>query len=211
MQKGGPFGSVTFHHDNGDHTKGLDLASLLSEYEPGTQVYYCGPAGFMEACARALEHWPKAAVHFEYFKAPTAPAGAEVEKNQGLSTDEFDVFVASTGQTVHVEPHQTITEALADAGVAIDTSCVSGLCGTCRVRYLSGEPDHRDYILSDEEKKSYLTPCVSRCLSGPMVLISETPADLVQYWPKAAGQCRHWLLRSPGNASQPPRPSASRR
>ena len=99
-----------------------------------------------------------------------APIESEVEKSQGSSTDEFDVVVASTGRTVHVEPHQTITEALADAGVVIDTSCLSGLCGTCRVRYLSGEPEHRDYILSDEEKKSYLTPCVSRCLSGPLVL-----------------------------------------
>jgi ferredoxin-NADP reductase len=163
-------GAVIFHHDNGDHTNGLDLSSLFSECPPGAQVYYCGPAGFMDACARALEHWPEASVHCEHFKAPIAPASPAAEENPQSGADEFDLVIAGSGQTIHVAANQSIVEALADAGVSVDTSCVSGLCGSCKVHYLSGEPDHRDFILSDEEKRSYLTTCVSRCRSGPLVL-----------------------------------------
>ncbi len=42
------------------------------------------------------------------------------------------------------------------AGVAIETSCRAGLCGTCKVRYLSGEVEHSDCILGDDEKSTYL-------------------------------------------------------
>jgi hypothetical protein len=126
--------------------------------------------GFMEACAGALEHWPQAAGHFEYFKVPTAPTETGTERDRRSNTDEFDVVVASTGQTVHVGPHRTIMEALADAGGVIDTFSMSGLSGTCKVRRLSVQSDHRGSILSDEGKKSHLTPCVSRCLSGLPVL-----------------------------------------
>ncbi|XOT97886.1 2Fe-2S iron-sulfur cluster-binding protein, partial [Alcaligenes pakistanensis] len=52
----------------------------------------------------------------------------------------------------------------------IATSCVSGLCGTCRVNYLQGEVDHQDYILSPDEQSHCLTACVSRARSGVLVL-----------------------------------------
>ena len=43
-----------FHFDSGDPSKGLDIAQLLrNKAQDGTHVYYCGPAGFMRACADA--------------------------------------------------------------------------------------------------------------------------------------------------------------
>ena len=65
---------------------------------------------------------------------------------------------------------RSIAAVLAQAGVPIETSCEAGLCATCKIRYLDGDVDHRDYILSDEEHGQWLTACVSRATSGVLVL-----------------------------------------
>jgi ferredoxin-NADP reductase len=169
MQFGRP-NAVRFHHDGGNPANGLDIAALLAASEEGTQLYYCGPPGFMKACANATRHWPKGSVHFEHFKAPVPVLPASKTEEERSGPDEFDVEIASTGQTIHVSAGQSIVEALADVGIEVETSCLSGLCGACKVRYLAGEPDHRDFILNDDEKESCLTTCVSRCRTGPLVL-----------------------------------------
>src|SRR5207247_9135671 len=38
-------GRVVFHYDGGDPARGLDIAALLREPQPGTHLYYSGPAG----------------------------------------------------------------------------------------------------------------------------------------------------------------------
>jgi ferredoxin-NADP reductase len=67
-------GRVLFHHDGGDPTKGLDIATTLREWRLGTHLYYCGPAGMMAAAAEASQHWPPGTVHCEYFAGPNAVA-----------------------------------------------------------------------------------------------------------------------------------------
>ncbi|MGF6411616.1 PDR/VanB family oxidoreductase [Paraburkholderia sp. MM5482-R1] len=160
-------GHLYYHFDGGDPAAGLDIERLLSKPSHGAHIYYCGPGGFMKACAAATAHWPAGTVHFEHFKAPERPAvpatGEEI-------SECFDVRIASTGQTIRVRPGQPITDALQEAGVAIETSCCAGLCATCKVRYLEGEVDHNDFILGDDEKTEYLTPCVSRAVSKLLVL-----------------------------------------
>jgi vanillate O-demethylase ferredoxin subunit len=160
-------GRLHYHFDGGDPAAGLDIGRLLSKPSHGTHVYYCGPGGFMKACAAATAHWPVGTVHFEHFKAPEraadVPTGDDAE-------DGFDVRIASTGQTIRVSPGQPITDALQEAGVAIETSCCAGLCATCKVRYLEGEVDHNDFILGEDERREYLTPCVSRAIGKLLVL-----------------------------------------
>ena len=159
-------GKLKFHFDNGEPSKGLDLKRLLSETAPGVHVYYCGPGGFMKACAAATGHWTPGTVHFEHFKAPERAVGETVAAAVG----EFIVKISSTGQQIPVSGDQSIADALEEAGVAIETSCRAGLCGTCKVRYLSGEVEHNDCILGEDEKREYLTCCVSRASSRELVL-----------------------------------------
>jgi vanillate O-demethylase ferredoxin subunit len=66
----------------------------------------------------------------------------------------------------------TVVAALAQAGVEVPTSCEQGVCGTCLTRVLSGEPDHRDVYLLDEEKAAndQFLPCCSRSKSPMLVL-----------------------------------------
>jgi vanillate O-demethylase ferredoxin subunit len=59
---------------------------------------------------------------------------------------------------------KSVVEVLARHGIEIPTSCEQGICGTCITGVLSGVIDHRDFVLSDEEKARHdqFTPCCSR-------------------------------------------------
>ena len=159
-----PADRLHLHLDGGDPAKGLDIAALLAAPAPGTHVYFCGPGGFMKACAAAAEHWPAGTVHSEHFKAP------EREKPAGAVDGSFEVKLARSGITVQVAPDQSIVRAIELAGQRVPTSCLSGLCGACKVDVLEGEVDHQDFILSDEEKRTCMTVCVSRAKSACLVL-----------------------------------------
>lgn len=154
-------GHLTMHFDGGKAGAGLDLCALLKTQIEGTHLYYCGPAGFMDACARATSHWPTGSVHFEHFKAPAMSDSTDTAADP--NTDDFQVQIASTGDVLQVPESKSIVDVLRQAGIAIETSCEAGLCGTCKVRFLSGDVDHRDFILSDAEHRDHLTVCVSRC------------------------------------------------
>jgi ferredoxin-NADP reductase len=160
-------GRLHLHFDGGDPAAGLDIRGLLHEPGEGEHVYYCGPGGFMKACAEASGHWPSGTVHFEHFKAPERSPGDQAAND---SLDSFTVRIASTGQEIEVSKEESIADALALAGVPMETSCCAGLCGTCKVRYLEGEVEHNDCILSDDEKTEYMTACVSRATSKVLVL-----------------------------------------
>lgn len=158
-------GKLKVHWDQGNPEQGLNLPGLLAKVPEGTHVYYCGPSGFMQACQQASAHWPQECVHYEHFKAPVSEKGMTTHTNE-----EYSVRIASTGQLITVSSNEPLTESLQKAGITIPTSCVSGLCGTCTVRYLEGEVDHQDYILGSDEQKQFLTACVSHAKTELLVL-----------------------------------------
>ncbi len=82
----------------------------------------------------------------------------------------FQVKIASTGAVFDVPNDKSIVKVLEENGVPVSISCNAGLCSTCKTRYLEGEPEHKDLILSRNEQESYLTPCVSRA-KGPMLVL----------------------------------------
>ncbi len=158
-----PPGRLHLHFDGGDPARGLDLQALLKDHAEGTHVYYCGPGGFMQACEAACAHWPQGHVHCEHFKAPQAAASDNPD-------DGFEVRLVRSGATIQVGPDQTIVRAIELSGRRVPTSCLSGLCGACKVDYVDGEVDHRDYILDESERARCLTVCVSRARSKTLSL-----------------------------------------
>jgi ferredoxin-NADP reductase len=154
---------VRLHHDGGIPGRGLDVVALLATVTPGTHVYCCGPAGLMSAVKAASAHWPPGQIHFEHFAAPVAspPVGADAD---------FEVQIASTGAVYPVPADRSILSVLLGEGVLVDSSCEAGVCGTCTTRYLSGDPDHRDFVLSDAEQRDHVMVCVSRSRSARLVL-----------------------------------------
>ncbi|HWK50330.1 MAG TPA: 2Fe-2S iron-sulfur cluster binding domain-containing protein, partial [Steroidobacter sp.] len=73
---------------------------------------------------------------------------------------------------VFVKSGETIMQAVRAAGVHVDSSCEEGICGACETRVISGEPDHRDMILSERERAESKTMmiCCSGCKSERLVL-----------------------------------------
>jgi vanillate O-demethylase ferredoxin subunit len=156
---------VHYHHDGGDPSRGLDVAKLLWTHEMGTHLYCCGPAGLMAAVKAASAHWPAGSVHFEFFAPPpAAPAG------QAGADAAFEVRLASSGESFIVPPDKSILQALREHGRDADSSCEAGTCGTCMTGYLEGEPDHRDFVLDDDQRRQNLMICVSRSKSAVLVL-----------------------------------------
>lgn len=160
-------GRVHYHFDGGDPSKGADLAALLSGREEGTHLYYCGPAGLMRAIEAAAEDWPAERKHCEYFAQPAVPTGGAAAEGEAGA---FEIKLAKRGDTLAVPPGKTIVEVLREAGVEVETSCEAGLCGTCRTRYLKGEPEHNDMVLDDDEKGEYLMVCSARARSKVLIL-----------------------------------------
>lgn len=88
----------------------------------------------------------------------------------GGATPSFNVKIASTGEVLEVPGHKSILYVLVENGYRVRSSCSDGRCGTCKTRYLEGQPEHRDTVLSAKERDVYLTVCVSRAHSGEIVL-----------------------------------------
>ena len=145
----------------------LDLETVLKDPRPGELVYCCGPEPLLVAVeAVCADGWPDGALHVERFAAkPTALEPGHVE-------EDFEVVLDRSHQSVTVKAGQSVLEALEAAGIDAPSSCREGICGTCEVAVLSGTPDHRDSLLSDEERAANDTMmiCVGRALSPRLVL-----------------------------------------
>jgi len=142
----------------------LDVAQRLSTVEQDAVIYCCGPERLMMAVEEAAAAWPEGTVHFEWFAPRTRPAD-EV-------SGAFEVVCEQSGLTFTVPPEKSVLEVLGEAGIEVPRSCEQGICGTCEVRVISGEVDHRDSILSSAERAANQTmmTCVSRAKSGRLVL-----------------------------------------
>ncbi|KAF1043040.1 PDR/VanB family oxidoreductase [Xylophilus sp.] len=155
---------VHIHVDDEPATH-ADPAAALAAHGPAAHVYICGPAGFIDAmtshAARAgfdAEH-----VHVEHFAAAPIDHAAD---------GAFELVLARSGLTVMVGRSESAVEALARHGIAVETSCEQGICGTCMTTVLEGEPDHRDRVLSPSERQSgkVFLPCCSRARSPRLVI-----------------------------------------
>ena len=84
----------------------------------------------------------------------------------------FDVKIASTGAVYVVPPGESVVDVLAGHGIEIETMCTHGLCGTCVTGVLEGEPEHRDFHLTNAERKEnrLFMPCCSRSRTPVLVL-----------------------------------------
>ncbi|WP_432933408.1 PDR/VanB family oxidoreductase [Microbispora sp. CA-135349] len=147
-----------------DETGLLDLDTLLGVPRTDTLVYCCGPEPLLAAAQERCAPWPAGALRVERF----APAGREDDTPSGT----FDVELALTGATLTVPEGRSILEVVEEAGVQVLSSCREGTCGTCETAVLDGVPDHRDHLLTEEERAAgdVMFICVSRARSARLVL-----------------------------------------
>lgn len=154
---------VRLHFDAADAPEKIDIQALLADPTEGTHLYLCGPAGFMDAVRSAASHWSDDCVHLEYFAPPEGQTDASANAPFALKLNKL-------GITVEVAADRSAVQALHELGLDVPTSCEQGICGTCVVDYINGEPDHRDFCLSAKERTRKMALCCSRAKSGTITI-----------------------------------------
>jgi ferredoxin-NADP reductase len=142
----------------------IDIAAIVARAPVGAHLYCCGPAPMLKSFEDATKNLPREHVHIEYFTPKVDVAAA---KKGG-----FTVELARSGVEYFIPEGETILNVLLDAGVDIDYSCELGICGACEQRVISGTPEHRDSILSEEEQaeNKRVMICCAGCKSDRLVL-----------------------------------------
>lgn len=155
--------SAQFHFDD-ERGQVLDVAQALAGLGESEWIYCCGPAPLMDAVKTLTSDLPPERVRFEWFSTP--------DNDEPKESSAFKIRLARSGAEFDVPEHKSILEVLEDNGIEHPFSCREGLCGTCLTTVCSGEPDHRDYVLTDEERASgkTMTICCSRSKSPLLTL-----------------------------------------
>lgn len=143
-----------------DETGLLDLGPVLDDVPGDTLVYCCGPGPLLDAVE---ERCPAGRLRVERFQP---------RRQQPVGETELEVVLARSGRTLTVTPQVSVLDAVRAAGVEVLYSCTEGTCGTCETDVLEGTPDHRDSVLTEEERAAGDTMmiCVSRCRGTRLVL-----------------------------------------
>jgi hypothetical protein len=106
--------------------------------------YICGPTPMMASLVAALEDWgvPDAHIHFEAFgpasiKRRTAAVPQPEDTN--ASSDVVVTFSKSGKQLAWQPASGSLLEFAEANGIAVDSGCRAGGCGTCQTTISSGE------------------------------------------------------------------------
>jgi ferredoxin-NADP reductase len=153
---------VHLHFDDENAGSFVDVGVLIREQPKTAHLYCCGPTPMMDAFELATKDWPREQIHVEYFTPRPVAA-----KKGG-----FTVELARSGEEYFIPEGETILNVLLDAGIDIDYSCELGICGACEQRVISGIPEHRDSILSEEEQaeNKRVMICCAGCKTERLVL-----------------------------------------
>ncbi|MGI6853799.1 PDR/VanB family oxidoreductase [Mesorhizobium sp. 1B3] len=155
-------GSIIHVHDGVPGIRPLDVSAIIEAADETTHFYCCGPTPLMASFEAATANIPPHRVHVEYFVNEEAQAAGS----------EFELVCARSGKRVTIPSDRSILETLEAQGLAPLCSCREGTCGTCETAVLQGEPDHRDRVLTPDERASNSTMmiCVSRAKGSSITL-----------------------------------------
>lgn len=153
---------VHLHIDGEAEGRFLNIPSILDNAPEGSHFYCCGPEPMLNHFLDLSKSIDPSRIHYESFKPVLA----------NLSGDSFEVKLKKTQKSFSIGPDQTILQVLLKHGISATGSCEQGICGTCETRVVEGIPDHRDSLLSAEERSSnqIMMICCSRSLSSSITL-----------------------------------------
>ncbi len=148
-----------------------DLASPWRERE----AYVCGPGGFMDVVAAALNNIgaDRRRVHIEKFIS-LSRSPFEVEENSGsvndADHDDADGLPASLDVEIDGSKHQfswprgkLLLDVLLENGIRAPYSCREGACSSCVCQVVSGEVEmmNNDVLESDDLNDGFVLACQS--------------------------------------------------
>ncbi len=148
-----------------EHPKPFDLSFLSQENPDGLLIYCCGPERLLSAVETACASHPIDVLRVERFAPQSLYDLASVNR-------EIEVVLEKSGIILTVPPDRSILEVVNEVGAGVVSTCQEGTCGTCEVRVLEGEPEHRDSVLTASERAAneFMMICVSRCRGKRLVL-----------------------------------------
>lgn len=139
------------------------LQQIVAGVPANTDVYVCGPEGFMDQVVAALTPAVGADhIHLEAF----------TPKVIDTSQDKAFTVELESGEVFEIPADRSILDVLEEAGCEVFRSCGEGICGSCVSGVLDGVPDHRDNCLSEKVKagNTEMALCVSRALTDKLVI-----------------------------------------
>jgi ferredoxin-NADP reductase len=129
---------------------------LLAGAGRTTAVYVCGPTAMLEAVRVVRDEHADAPLHYERFSPPPIVDGVP-----------FDLELARSQRVLSVPANRSALDVMRDRDPTTPYSCQQGFCGTCKVKVLAGQVDHRGRtVVGDDE----MLVCVSRA-NGDRVVI----------------------------------------
>jgi ferredoxin-NADP reductase len=139
-----------------EHGRVAGVDELLAGAGPATAVYVCGPAGMLDAVRVARNEHASAPLHYERFSPPPVVDGAP-----------FELELARSGRQLNVAANRSALDVMLDHDPTTPYSCRQGYCGTCKVKVLAGQVDHRGRtVVGDDE----MLVCMSRAKGDRLVI-----------------------------------------
>ena len=139
-----------------EHGGVATVDDLLAGARPTTAVYVCGPTGMLDAVRVARNEHANAPVHYERFSPPPVVDGAP-----------FELELARSKRLLNVPANRSALDVMLDHDPTTPYSCQQGYCGTCKVKVLAGQVDHRGRtVVGDDE----MLVCMSRAKGDRLVI-----------------------------------------
>ena len=139
-----------------EHGRVAGVGDLLAGAGPTTAVYVCGPTGMLEAVRVARTEHADAPLHYERFSPPPVVDGVP-----------FELELARSNRVLSVPANRSALDVMLEQDPTTAYSCQQGFCGTCKVKVLAGQVDHRGRsAVGDDE----MVVCVSRAKGDRVVI-----------------------------------------
>lgn len=142
------------------------------------EVFCCGPAPFMQAVRDIL-----IAVNFDMNHYHEESFAAPVLEEENITPDHEDTLLdeavparvnfSLSGKSIDSHQAATLLEAVKEAGLNLPSACNFGVCGSCKVKVMSGETHmvHNGGIRDAEVKEGFVLACCTRPVSDVTLML----------------------------------------
>ncbi|SJL83820.1 hybrid-cluster NAD(P)-dependent oxidoreductase [Vibrio palustris] len=138
------------------------------------EIFCCGPTPYMRAIREILQKigFNMKHYHEETFGATPENAEEQAVQSAEIAAEEAEALTASdlievvfteSDKSAQIAPGDTVHAAAAKAGLTIPRACGMGICGTCKVKKISGdvEMNHNGGITDEDVAEGYILSCCS--------------------------------------------------
>ncbi|HEY3540001.1 MAG TPA: hybrid-cluster NAD(P)-dependent oxidoreductase [Trinickia sp.] len=158
----------------------LPLLSLIAPDFMEREIFTCGPAPYMEAVRKMLadagfdrSQYHEESFSFEETVAPEldAVAASPAVSDEAPAGERFAVSFAKSRREIECAADQHVLDAARQAGVRLPSSCTQGMCGTCKVKLVSGQVEmkHNGGIRQREIDQGMVLLCCSKPLTDLVI------------------------------------------